>query len=396
MRLFICDPVCVLPFGHNAVALNYFRTAFAKDFSTTVALCGKEIPKGIAQAYSFTPFFEHYYDDFIRLDHRPQGRIEPQALVGLRHIDRLESLATADAARLLESYDIGASDTVLLPSVDFYGLIGLLNALEGWPQEKLPRILLRFIGVMETATHAYRDPVRHLVGQILDARERGAIFSFSAETPRLAVALSAMLDAPVLVTPYPELAEPLAPPESDRVVVFCPGAARFDKGFLHLHDLFTTVRRQDPELRIRFVTQSLSIRDAEHHQDYISKLYALPGLELLPPSISSDEMRQHYERCTAVLLPYAVDVYRNRGSAVLMEAACLARPAITVAGTAFAEQVTYYGLGTVVSSVEALPEAMIELAKQDSLDLYRQALHARHRFVLDVVSAYTNWFRYDQ
>jgi glycosyltransferase involved in cell wall biosynthesis len=394
MRLFICDPVCVLPYGHNAVALNYFKSAFADRYDMVTAFCGQEIPERVSAAYQFVPFFHHYYDDFIRIDHRAQGVVDDHIELDLGHIDHLESLATADARRLLETYEINVADTVLYPSVDFYGLVGLLNALRSLPTARQPKVLLRFIGVMETATHTYRDPVRHLANRIRAMLAAGARLSFSAETPRLAVLLSQMLDAPVLVTPYPELSEPLGVPDFSRWLVFCPGAARFDKGFLHLHDLFAAVRRSDPELEICFATQSLSVRDAEHHQNYTSRLYAIPGVEVLPPSISSQQMRRYYQRCALVLLPYDTTVYRDRGSAVLMEAACLARPTLTVAGSAFAEQVSYYGLGTVVGSLDAVPEAILGLARQKPMALYRQALHARHRFVLDVVSAYKNWFEH--
>jgi glycosyltransferase involved in cell wall biosynthesis len=391
MRLFICDPVCALPFGHNAVALSYFKTAYANRFSESIALCGKELPERMAKAHDFIPFFQHYYDDFIRLDHRVRTMTEPVA--ELNHVDRLESRATRDAERLLRNYNIDDTDVLLYPSTDFYGLIGLLNALDAHPATKRPRILLRFIGVMETATHAYRDPMRHLATQLRKAISSGARFSLSAETPRLASILSVMLDATVLVTPYPEVSGALGAPDPSCFLIFCPGAARFDKGFLHLLDLFTMIRQSDLDLKIRFVTQTLSERDAEHHQNYISKLYALPGVELLSSSISSDEMRRHYRRCSLVLLPYDTGVYRDRGSAVLMEAACLGRPVLTVTGSAFAEQVTYYRLGTVVPSINALAAAATELAGQDSLTLYRKALHARDRFVLDVLSSHENWLR---
>jgi glycosyltransferase involved in cell wall biosynthesis len=374
------------------VALNYFKSAFADRYNRVIAFCGKEIPQGISAAYQFEPFFHHYYDEFIRIDHRAPNVVDDRIELDLGHIDRLESLATADARRLLETYEVDSSDTVFYPSADFYGLVGLLNALKSLPPARQPKVLLRFIGVMETATRTYRDPLRHLANRIRAMVAEGARLSFSAETPRLAVLLSHMLDAPVFVTPYPELSEPLGAPDFSRWLVFCPGAARFDKGFLHLHDLFAAVRRADPKVDICFATQNLNIRDAELHQDYISKLYAIPGVELLPPSISFQQMRRYYHRCTLVLLPYDTAVYRDRGSAVLMEAACLARPALTVAGSAFAEQVSYYGLGTVVPTMDAIPEAILRMARDTPTALYRRSLHARHRFVLDVVSAYKHWF----
>lgn len=392
MRLFICDPVCVLPYGHNAVALNYFRRAFANRYET-IALCGAALPSALASGYSLVPFFAYYYQQFIPL---PATTVRTESLLSdahVVHVDRLESLATRDAIRLLSEYDVGGDDAVFFPGADFYGLVGLLNALQQWPEAKRPRLLLRFIGVMETATHTHRNPMQHLALRLEEAKAQGVRISFSAETPRLAVHLSGMLDAVVLVTPYPEMADALAPSASSKFVVFCPGAARFDKGFLGLRSIFTEVRRADESLTIGFVTQSLSARDAEAHQNYISQLYAIPGVELLPPSITSREMAEQYRNCSAVLLPYDVDVYRMRGSAVLMEAACLGRPIVTIDGSAFAEQVSYYGLGVVVENVDGMARAILSMAKADRMKLHNQALHARQRFALDVVGAYDNWLR---
>jgi hypothetical protein len=392
MRLFICDPVCVLPFGHNAVALNYFRSAFADRYDT-IPLCGRALPQSIVESYAFVPFFHYYYHDFITLPAGQLAPLPPRMGFPASYVDELEALATDDATRLLAEYDMGSKDTIFFPSVDFYSLVGLLNALQGWPERRRPRLLLRFIGVMETSTNAHRNPMAHLAHRLMEARAQGIAIAFSAETPRLAVYLSELLDSVVLVTPYPEMAEPLPESTASDFIVFCPGAARFDKGFMELQSIFWQVRRNDPDLEIGFVTQALSLTDAVHQQNYISQVYAIPGVELLAPAISPQEMRQRYLACSLVLLPYDTKTYRMRGSAVLMETACLARPILTIEGAAFAEQVAYYGLGTVVPSASAMPEAILSLARSDRSKLYRRALHARQRFALDVVSVYDNWLR---
>lgn len=392
MRLFICDPVCALPYGHNAVALAYFGKAFRETYNDITLVCCKHLPRSLVETHGFEPFYEFYYNEFIRL---PGGVADELAVPAAYRSfsDEFEAVATSDADRLLDKHEMTRSDTLLFPSVDFYGVVGLLNALARRSVERRPRVLLRFIGVMETATHNYRDPVSELAARIREARDLGIEMAISAETPRLADSLSELLEIDVITTPYPDLHDPLPMPSLGPFVVYCPGAARSDKGFFQLHEIFSAVRKADPTLQIRFIAQTLNPRDGLHQQDYLSKLYAIPGLELLESTISDAEMRQNYRRCGMVLLPYDVEIYRNRGSAAMMEAACFARPLVTMAGTAFSEQVQWYRLGHVVPSVEAMVDTVLALAREPRDKLVRRALRARSRFISDVSAAYSNWLK---
>lgn len=389
MRLFICDPVCAQPFGHNVVALNYFSNAFKDSFEHVVPLCCKHLPKKTAEDYGFVPFYDFYYPSYISIeaaDKQDTGNF-------LGFADPIEAQATSDASRLIREYSVGANDTLFFPSLDIYGVLGLLNALEDTPASRQPRIFLRFIGVMENASHTYRDPEKELLRRLAAARDNGARLAFSAETPRLADRLSSLLRVPVAVTPYPTIGEAIAFPEAGPITCFCPGSARFDKGFLLLKDLFTAVRREDPDLAIQFIVQNLPARDSVHHQSYISQLYAIPGVELLPSIISEEEMVQNYGRAAVVLLPYDHTVYKLRGSAALMEAACFGRPVISLNRMAFCEQIAYYGLGTICSSIEEMAKEVLAMSKEDRTQIAQSALQARHRLTADMDGSYDRWFR---
>lgn len=390
MRLFICDPVCAQPFGHNAIALAYFSKAFSSRFSTIVPVCCKHLPERLVKQFGFVPFYEFYYHDYMRL-----AGVDP-AMPSLPtryrgYADELEGLATWDAVRLLDEHGIGGKDCIAFPSLDFYGVIGLLNALLVRPAEARPRLLLRFIGVMENASHTYRDPMAELAGRLLEAIEARVNMRFSAETPRLADHLSEMLEVDVVTTPYPDLHQPLPLPVLGPFVVYCPGSARFDKGFLHLRETFSEVRRRDPGMKIRFVAQSLSPRDGVHHQNYISQLYAIPGVELLESAISDADMKENYRRSSLIVLPYDAGIYKNRGSAAMMEAACFARPIISLAGAAFCEQIEWYRLGKVVPDLPAMIDSIIAASREPREKLEWRALRARGGFLADVASSYTTW-----
>ncbi len=80
-------------------------------------------------------------------------------------------------------------------------------------------------------------------------------------------------------------------------------------------------------------------------------------------------MVKQFSRSCAVLLPYARDIYALRGSAAMMEAVCWGRPIITLSGTAFAEQVSWYRLGVVVNSPSDMAAEVLRLAQEHEKNL---------------------------
>lgn len=389
-RVFVCDPMCVLPFGHNVPAMGYFRDIFKSATTGVFAICCKELPDDIAKANGFTPFFKFYYEDYFPRIKNNSTDAHPQS--GW-FIDDVERLATQDALALLTEFEIDAQDTLFHPHLDFYGAVGLLNALKQWPRDRRPRLLLRFIGVMENASHTYRDPLEELIGRLRLAIKDGIEMSFSAETPLYADMLAEKLASIVTVTAYPEMSKPIPMREHGPFVFYCAGSARLDKGFMHLPEIFSAVRRRDPEMTIRFITQMLPAADLKHRMTAARALYSIPGVEVQASAISSGEMIAAYERSHAVLLPYDAATYRYRGSAVLMEAAFHGRPAITLEGTAFAGIARHYNLGVVVDGVSAMVDAIFEMADTKRSVLAGRAAQARHRFHLDNSAAFQSWLK---
>ncbi|KSV69050.1 hypothetical protein N182_32895 [Sinorhizobium sp. GL2] len=307
--------------------------------------------------------------------------------------DEFERIATNDARRLLGTYQIGPDDDILFPHLDFYGVAGMLNALGELPLKARPRLLLRFIGVMENATITYRRPTAELLARVRAAMSQGTSIRVSAETPRYADHLAAQLGVTVAVTGYPYEADVMPMQLDIPFTFYCPGSARFDKGFLELASVFGAVRKACGDLSIRFITQILPDRDLQHHLDTLMRIYAIPGVELQASAIDADDMIATFRRSHAVLLPYAADIYELRGSAVLMEATAYGRPAITYEGTAFAELVRYYGLGKVVASHHEMVEAAIEMGQEDRKLLEIKAAQARFRYIRDNISSYQYWMK---
>jgi glycosyltransferase involved in cell wall biosynthesis len=392
-RVFVCDPRCVEPYGADVDALKYFSVPLKQHFDQVVAVCCRFLPEDIATSNGFVPHFDFYYDAFLKI-RRPDGARSPLFReTSLDFVDGIEAVATADAEDLLAKFDIGERDAIFFPSIDFYGALGLLNALIRSEGKRRPKVLMRFIGVSEYGTKGYRQPLSVIAGRIAQARAAGAQLLFSAETPKYADLLSETFDADVTVTPYIDAAEASPMRKFGPFVFVCPGSARHDKGFFRLAEIMRKVRLRDPDLTVRLVTQSLPDRDAVHHQSYISQLYAIPGVEVLPSWISETEILQLYRDCNAVLLPYDVNTYINRGSAVMMLAACFGRPNLTLQGTAFAQQVSYFNLGYVVPGIDEMVEAMLAMAREPRESLERRALQGRRRFLRDSLGAYRSWFQ---
>jgi glycosyltransferase involved in cell wall biosynthesis len=391
-RIMIVDPVCVLDYGHNLALLKYFHKLCDGLFPNVMSFCGEALPKRLINDSAIKPWFDFCYHDYMPGIQRGQSAAAVET-EGWRTLDIYEAIATRDAKRLFDHYDIGPDDAILFPGADFYGVIGMLNVILEMPPSQRPQLFLRLIGVMEVASHAYRSPIDEFVDRLHEAFEAGVRIHLSAETTVWADKIALKVEQPVSVTTFPPTA-PFHPlPAEGPFVVFCPGSARLDKGFLDLFDIFSSVRRLDPDLSIQFISQTLPYSTAQHYEKYISQLYALPGVKLLPPSISTELMNECYARCHAVLLPYENSTYSERGSAVLLEAAYVGRPAVGIEGSGFADQIRYYGLGRLVPSKADCAGAILEMARTPRRRLAAQAQQARHRFGCDAESSFVQWFR---
>lgn len=387
-RIFVCDAACVLPFGHNVSSLKYFSQELTSGGNDVVALCCRYLPRHLVEKNGFEPFFRFYYPRYLDV---PTAVLDQIPLDTGAHFDRFEAIATEDARELLRRWDVTSDDRIFLPSADFYTVIGLLNAFKDLSVERRPSMFIRFIGVMENATATYPAPLEEMLYRLRVAYAAGLPLRFGAEVPKNADYLAEKLGVFVAVTPYPHVGELLPLPGLGPFVMFCPGAARADKGYFLLHEVFEEVRRRDASLSIRFVTQVLSDHEAKHQEVYTSKLYAMPGVELLPASLTFDEIMEQYRRCHAVLLPYDAEVYAYRGSAVMMESAYLGRQIVTLGGTGFADQVRYYGLGTVVPSTNRLADAILAMAQIPRATLAIRSKQARERFHFDSANLYRRW-----
>lgn len=385
-RLFICDPVCVFPYGHNVAAMENFRNFVGRYYDEVTCLGCRRLPSAIAASSGIDPAFDYYYNDAMPL---PDSEGD---LTILRTHGERAAAAKADMAALLKRHAIGSDDTLCFPSIDFYALLALAEMIDELRAAGSPRLLIRLIGVMETAAGArFAKPMNVVLALLNRLLEAGLPVRLAAETPRYAEYLAVQLDHAVCVAANIETREIVPLPESDEFTVICPGSARYDKGFLHLVEIFSSVRRRDPELKIRFRTQVLPDRDLKHQIDYLIKLYAIPGTTILPSQLPAADLASMYEDADLVLLPYATDVYQYRGSAVLIEALCSGRHCLALDGPAFVDQIRYFGGGSVCGSIPEMADRILALAKEPPAKRVSRARQARERFMRDLGASYRDW-----
>lgn len=406
-RAFICDPVCAQPFGHNVLGLKYFSDAARPLFREVLPLASRLLPQRILEEYGFTGAFDFYYHRQIELGfqhRRPSARRD----VTGKLIDAEQQSAEKDFKALFDRYRPNGHDAIIFPSVDYYGAIGAFSALTSIDPRQAPSFYIRFIGVMENASSNGQTGLRPMLRQLVELIKTGYSIKLCAETPRYADYLAQEIGSVVDVVPYPPhgeiaLATPQDACENDGAdgggsasqsrpyIVSCPGSSRVDKGYLSLLEIFRRTRALDPDMRIRFVTQGLPVHDALHYSNYTNQLYAIPGVQIMPSALTEEQINTGYRQTDLVILPYDNAIYRYRGSAVFME--CLARgiPVIALAGSAFCEQITYFGAGVVVDSIEEIVNEVVRHSMHSQQRTRIQLAQARHRYNIDASHAFANW-----
>lgn len=404
-RAFVFDPVCALPYGHNVVGLKYFSEAIKPYFNDVVAIASRALPENIAKNYGFEREFDFYYKKHIKIDNSENFHNKVRENFGQ---DLMLDLATRDVGDIFLKYGVSGADSIVLPCLDYYCAMGLLAVLRGIDPEFSPTAYFRFIGVMENATTFGSNGLAYLIKEIQIALEAGYKIRLCAETPAYADHLADRLGTIVSVVPYPVHAEFMHATDFSKVEekqnlekysdsasfkISCPGSARFDKGYLRLLEIFSNVRKRDPRQTIKFLTQTLPIADALSHANYTNQLYATPGVKLLPSAVSEDEMNALYKQSDLIILPYDPVTYEYRGSAVFME--CISRgiPVVALEGSAFCQQIAYYGAGSVVRDVGEIIEKIFYYRDLPKKEIIKKMLQSRHRYTVDSDSAIAYWIK---
>lgn len=346
-RCFIVDPVCGFDYGHNPHQLTYMVEYFSARGFETYGCCARSYPEEAAKKKNFNRDFWFYYEKYIPLKERetvPESEIlQTQAILeeftkledSLLPSDNLEALAIADWLMFFEKWDITTEDRIFFPSVDFYGMVGILKALRlRFNGYDIPYVHFRFIGVMETATPTHENPLRILRFLTRKYIESSRI-EMSAESEVYAKFLCSFFDCPVTSTFIPLKSSPLPIRENGQFLVYAGGAGRLDKGFFETLNIAQKYIEKYPNEDVQFVVQKLKWDEEKIFPYEMSQMYAAPNITVLPTILTSEEMEQQYAECHLILAPYDFEIYKFRGSAMTQEGVVKARPILLMAMTGF-------------------------------------------------------------
>jgi len=388
-RLFLIDPVCALPYGHNVNALHYYHTYFAGLGLAPRAFASRLLPETLTEGRIEREFTFLYAD---AIDVEPvMTEAERQVLRSLVSPHDKIAVAAGEMRAFLEVFDIGADDIVFFPSVDFYSLLGFIIATSGNGARR-PTVWARFIGVLEHHADGVADPRQRMLSEVQRfALAQPDTVRLTAETPTLAETMSAQLGVPVGTAPYP-LAHEAAPMDPDGpLVVLAAGAARLDKGYLRLRAIHDALARVAPPGSFEFLVQSAPDHVVAETLDHSAALCRLPHLHILPAVLSQEIIEDCYRRSHVAILPYAADVYRERGSAVMQEAVSFGRYVVGQRGTGFARQISDYGVGLLAQSDSDFGVQLGRIAKLPRDALGQIAAEGRARYAAEVARTYTGW-----
>lgn len=389
-RLFVIDPVCAFEYGHSLNALKYFTDMAAPFFSETHMIASHHLP-GETKDDKIDRFFDFHYDFVIKIKRRPFRR---PLIPAVNHHVGKRSAAVVDFLRLIQKYKIDSADTLLFPSIDYYSVIGLIAALVARPAVQRPKLLIRFIGVMETATTEMAAPqaLSAVLAQVKQYRDEGGIITLCAETPKYAARLQDMLNLPVLTVPYfSPVIDAIEMPQDGPITFLAGGSARIDKGFFRLKSIIDHVHAKIDPARVRFIIQGLPDHMYSEHVRYLRSLQALPNAEVLPGQIPYDKIRQSFADSHVGLMPYDPEIYEWRGSAMLMESMLFQRLVICQNNTGFSDQAQRYQAGKVCSSDAEFADAICFYAQMSPEQLTDYAGLARKYYIRDVDQACRQW-----
>ena len=199
--------------------------------------------------------------------------------------------------------------------------------------------------------------------------------AFIAETPRQGKLLHRLGALPVSVVPVPVTAAvlaqevlPVARPPDRRLRFGLIGRMAAEKGIESLIAAILHLRHTRRARRVTFVFQWFDAPDvgSKWKQDLVALQAACPeSIDIVEGSLPPADYAAMFGQLDAILLPYRVRDYYERGSGLAAEAFCTGRPVVCTAGTSMARAIGRWGAGVVFreGSAEALAAAIVELAE---------------------------------
>lgn len=351
-RLFILDPTCINKYGHNYISGLRFARHLHQSLKMPVFFCVSklfgELPLSELDGSTIVlKSFRHYFikemplPGEVVIDHWHSQLLEANSHE--YYLTRSEA-AFLDLKQLFDSSSINQDDVVFFPNVDIVVLAALCDLIRVYGIQRMPRIALRFIGVLENNDSFERLSLSTLMCMLARYSESDLKVTFSAESSVLAHRLAALYGVPFTQTPTLSDVEFSSISPNPPINIVAPGSGRPDKGFFRLAPIcraledvmpcpFTVFAQDMPPYRYRHLSPGTTLPIDQ------------PEIVMLPYSLPESDLLALIQKAHIILLPYDPSVYRYRSSAIMAEAACAGRPMVASAGCGFSADISRFNLG---------------------------------------------------
>ncbi len=280
------------------------------------------------------------------------------------------ALAVKAITKALRSVLEAEDNLVFCPGTDIYTILALLR-LQGFLSKRKtrPRIVLRFMGVMENAGY-FKGSHEVAIKSLQHLVHFQRAIRVTAETEVYAAYLEKMLRIRVPVTGIPHKQQPEYYPSKSIAqaiknsnkhnIVAVMGSARADKGYLRLVELARALEFKTTNNAI-LLYQRMDASRPEYCSKYEDSLCRTKNTLMLPPQLTDNDYHAVLRQSSVTLLPYEPTTYRYRGSSVLFDSLAYERPLLARAGTGFAHTVSAEGLGVTFSDATSFAEGVAKL-----------------------------------
>jgi hypothetical protein len=401
----IFDPVCGSSRGHNYKTTIKYADWLASETSTPVEIW---IPKSDCDPSEATvpvkknlPWvFEYFLPTknggiHTRLQRSarklralaPQSRLAKLILFPCQVFFHWRSVSEIRRA-ILRALKLEPS-VLFFPGADFYSILALQQLADRGKISKNQKIILRLMGVMETAAHlpGIKNSYLHALQLLLNHNLRTMV---TGETEKYSAHLERHIKIVVPVTHIPLDKKLLlatdgarqSADESGRITIACLGGARADKGYFEITDHAHRARLKWGRY-VHFVIQGMSPENPEYDAEYELHLSRCLNVTVLPSYLDDDDLFSWIRRANAIFLPYSVGTYEQRGSAILFDTLPFGKMIIGRRGTGFGDTIDSYGLGATFEDWETLDRAFKTLVEKKPD--YSQQIRSRQTKYLELV-----------
>ena len=188
--------------------------------------------------------------------------------------------------------------------------------------------------------------------------------------------------------------DPLPDTDSKRFTLAFPGSARIDKGYDKILNILQELDARQPFLDYRVYLQSLPTSELVHHYNIQRDLFKHPRIRAYPAKVNQDELKNYIQKSHLLILPYCPNIYQERSSAMMAEAACFGRQVVASSNCGFSSQIESLGIGQTCNNAIEMAEAIANysLLTADSLKL--KAAEARISYKNHIVRSYDSFFSF--